>query len=667
MAEDKGEPREVSLSQRLPWIAIFQGFRIALDFNKLLLAAAGIITMAFGWWLLAAIFSYKEVEFDVAKYTQRVSHLDPEKRPQAMWAEYRKDYEQWALLYRAAGDPDEKLRFTAADFARDRDEYDALKRLEKGAPPAEELAKPDNKALLDRLNDPEFVRKLARMKLLRPAGNMRIWPTSEDRGTNPYLLATGQSGGWEKGGFFDWLLHDQVNVLLEPLVKMIRPIVYFFHPNAGAYNCFYFLLVLFWTVVTWAIFGGAITRIAAVQIARREKITLGEAVRFTVRRWVSFVTAPLFPLLFVGFLLIFMVLFGFVTMLPWVGDVFSGLLWWVMLIFGVLMAVGLIGLIGWPLMSATISTEGTDSWEAVSRSYSYVFQAPWYYLWCSLVTLFYGAVVVFFVGFVGSFAVYLSKWGVSQTPWIRTADREPSFLFVYTPTSFGWRDLMLKDATVDGTPVVNPGTGRVDPIAYERYLGATDAEGKRSKDALTWFNKVGAVLVGIWVYFFFLLILGFGYSFFWSGSTIVYFLMRKRVDDAEMDEVYLEEDDADSYQGSLTSPPAAPPAPPAAPMTGPAVRVEAPTLRQPTPPVAPPLPTSAPPPPIVPAPPPPIVSAPPPEPPAPHREPPHDLPGEPRSEPPTPFVSAPPPEPPAPHREPPHDLPGEPRSEPPTP
>jgi hypothetical protein len=617
MAEDKVEPREVSLSQRLPWLAIFQGFRVALDFNKLVLAAAGIIVMAFGWWLLAVLFNYSEPD-DVNKFASRVSHLEAEKRPAAMWEEFRNEHQKWALMYEAAGDPSEERRYGPADFASTRAEYEFLKKYEKvQADPAADLAvfsDPEEKAAV--------LNKLAELKKgeLRPAGKMRVWPWSEYRGGNPYLLVTGQSGGWQKGGFADWLLHSQVPVLLEPLVKMIRPIVYFFHPYAGALNSFYCLLVLFWTVVTWAIFGGAITRIAAVQIARKEKITMSEAIRFTTRRWVSFVTAPLFPLLFVGFLLVFMVIFGLFAMLPIFGDIFvSGLLWWIMLIFGILMAIGLIGLIGWPLMSATISTEGTDSWEAVSRSYSYVFQAPWYYLWCGVVSLLYGAIVVFFVGFIGSFAVYLSKWGVSQTPWIKAANRDPSYLFVYAPKSFGWRDLMLKDATIDGTPVVNPQTNHVDPIAYEKYLGNYEikpGEKYESKGSLSWWNKIGAVLVAVWIYFFFLLILGFGYSFFWSASTIVYFLMRKRVDDAEMDEVYLEEDDADSYQGPLTSPAPAP-APPG-PGPAPAVRVEPPTLRQPTAPPAPaPAAVPAPPPPAPP--PPPVVQAPPPAPaPEPH-------------------------------------------------
>ena len=50
----------------------------------------------------------------------------------------------------------------------------------------------------------------------------------------------------------------------------------------------------------------------------------------------SYVTVPLFPLLFVGFLMLFMVLFGFIHMIPWLGDFWSGLLWWLMMIFGLL-------------------------------------------------------------------------------------------------------------------------------------------------------------------------------------------------------------------------------------------------------------------------------------------------------------------------------------------
>src|SRR5262249_28159424 len=156
------------------------------------------------------------------------------------------------------------------------------------------------------------------------------------------------------------------------------------------------------------------------------------------------------------------------------------------------------------------------------------------------------------------------------TPWVRAANRDPAYLFVYAPKSFGWRDLMLKGVVLaDGTPVVDPTTGQIDQRAYDKYLGRDEDYNNKYKDlhdTVTTFNAIGAVLVAIWIYFFFLLILGFGYSYFWSASAIVYLLMRKRVDDAELDEVYLEEDDVEPFR-----PPAAPAtgtAPPPAPKPG---------------------------------------------------------------------------------------------------
>jgi hypothetical protein len=412
----------------------------------------------------------------------------------------------------------------------------------------------------------------------KPEGTLARWPWTEERGPNPYLLVTGQAGvPWEAGRFWDWLSRDQAPVLLEPLVKLVRPVVYFFSPRATFWPKVYFLLVFLWTVLTWSVFGGAVTRIAAVQVARGEKISMGEAVRFTLKRFFAYVAAPLFPLIFVFALLVFSVIFGFLHMIPLVGDIFvSGLFWIVMIVLGLVMALALVGLaVGWPLMAPTVSAEGTDSWEAVSRSFSYVFQKPWNYLWYSLVALAYGAVVIFFVGFMGSLSVYLSKWAVAQNPAVQYFERDPTYLFIYSPTSFGWRPLLLQGARTQegGEVVVN---GRVDPAAYAVYCSK-----------LAWWNKVGAVMVTFWLGLVFLLILGFGYSYFWTAATIIYLLMRKNVDSAEIDEVYLEEDD---QEPAFPAPPPAPVPPPAGKAT--LTMVEPPTLRTPAPAEPPPVPAA---------------------------------------------------------------------------
>jgi hypothetical protein len=409
------------------------------------------------------------------------------------------------------------------------------------------------------------------------------------------MLVTRQvSNPWEQGHFWEWFGFEQAPVLVEPLVKFLRPIVYFFSPQADGYTRFYFLCVMVWTLAVWSLFGGAITRIAAVQIARNERIGMSEAIRFTMKRLLYYVTAPLFPLVFVLGLLIIMVIFGYFHMIPIFGDILvSGLFWWVMMGLGLLMAIALVGLVGWPLMSATISTEGTDSWEAVSRSYTYVFQKPWHYVWYGIVAISYGAVVVFFIGFMGSFTVYLSKWGVSQTPGVKKADREPAFLFVYAPTSFGWRTLLLDGVEVDGQRIVQ--NGAINEKAYDKYVGR-DKNYQGKSDQLSTWNRIGAFLVMIWVGLLFLLVLGFGYSFFWSSATIIYLLMRKNVDTAELDEVYLEEDDQEgAYAGPLTAPAPATPTPAAPPVkTTQLQMVEAPILKAPTPEPAAPDPKPSP-------------------------------------------------------------------------
>src|SRR5262249_25386813 len=278
---------------------------------------------------------------------------------------------------------------------------------------------------------------------IKPYGRMRTWPFYEDRGANPYLLVTGREVHfdedgkkhlvpWEKGQFVEWLATRQAPVLLEPLIKMMRPVAYFLNPNAGAWGKFYFLLVAIFTVAIWGVIGGAITRIAAVQVARQEKIGAREALTFALKRYLSYIFAPLVPLIIVLGIVIIMILYGLLMMVPVLGDILA-VFWVVMIVFGTIISGLLLGLVGWPLMSATVSTEGTDSWEAVSRSFSYVFGAPWHYIFYSIIALLYGAVLIFFVGFMGSAAVNFAKWGVQQTPRIKPLNPTPPYLFTYPP------------------------------------------------------------------------------------------------------------------------------------------------------------------------------------------------------------------------------------------
>lgn len=684
MAEDLTGQRKDGPS-RAAWTKIFTTFKVALDVKKLLLAAAGILAMSLGWFLLSLIFRGGDQPPTWSEYSVGA---DSETQKAQAWESFKTALRRYDLRHEMAGNS--VVGYGIGDVAGTLEEYLVLEKIEAAARlpriPVEVKVKadgtgsitiekkdwvivavdPKDAGPLEKLKDRPFkvqdlrvvdekegklavagsvvkvvqgleglskdyiggVKSLVqvRAELLaassdkaltqrafklyddylamqnkaKPYGRLSTWPWFEYRGPNPYLLVTGNitSKGaegtravpWQRGGFLGWLLSDQVPVLLEPLVKFLAPVVYMFHPDAGGWNRIYLILIILWTIAVWGFFGGAISRMAAVQLARNEKVGLREALAFARDRCQSYFSAPLFPLVFLGILTFFLMVFGFLEAHTYFfGDiVLAGLLWPVVLIFGLIMAVVLVGLIGYPLMNPTISTEGSDSFDALSRSYSYVYQAPWQYIWYGFLALAYGAVLVFFVGFMGSLMVFLGKWGLAQAPWIASADpardREPSYLFVNAPTSFGWRDLLLRDSHfAESQVVVSPGG-----IPTNSY---------RLSDAymshMSWSNWIGAFLVSIWLYLFFLLIVGFGYSYFWTASTLIYLFMRRHVDDTDLDEVHLEEEEGDAFARDVPSVPEGGPKP-----EGGAgfTMVESPTLRAAgaSPPAEPPTSNSSP-------------------------------------------------------------------------
>src|SRR6266404_5604064 len=94
MAEDRFDSREINYRQWLPWTLLFRGFWLALDHKKLVLAAGGILAMAFGWWLLAVLFIH------IGEKPAWPYHSEDE---QAAWKAFTADRSIWNLRYRAAG------------------------------------------------------------------------------------------------------------------------------------------------------------------------------------------------------------------------------------------------------------------------------------------------------------------------------------------------------------------------------------------------------------------------------------------------------------------------------------------------------------------------------------------------------------------------------------
>jgi hypothetical protein len=469
----------------------------------------------------------------------------------AEWEERKRAAGSWNLMHEMSGLGSAESYFDLVDVADSYEEYQILIAAGLGAtsdPKAKdstqglgeqgrELASKFEKAARDSklapLGEARVAQIAGRIGQPKPSAAINTWPWFENRGPNSLLILMGREKIGAKGSIIDWLLKEQAPVLVEPLVKFLKPVTYLFHPDARFAHRAYLLAVIISTILIWSFFGGAITRMAAMELARHESVQVGEALKFSKSRVRDLVLAPLVPMLLVAGMMILAAVFGILYMIPVLGDaLFGGLGWVFPLAGGLAMTFLLVGLISWPLMVAIVGTDSEDYVQATARGISYLYQRPRAIFQFCVGALLLGAASIFTVGVFSSMSVYLAKWSVAQTPGLSYASggKKPSALFVTAPTTFGWRALLLDGATTEsGAPVVI--NGQVDDARLKAF----------SKDIKL--GYAGTVLNSAWLYAAVLLVVGFGYSFFWSAATALYLWLRHDIDGLETSEVYLEDED----------------------------------------------------------------------------------------------------------------------------
>ncbi len=139
--------------------------------------------------------------------------------------------------------------------------------------------------------------------------------------------------------------------------------------------------VLLWTLLVWGLVGGAICRLAALQFARHESRGIRYALRFSSRQGLSYLIGPLLPLTGIGCLAAVNAVLGLIVAFL---NSLTGVGWWSILLtvsvaVSYVMLLLLMGLgIGWPLMIAAISTEDSDGFDGLSRSFSFLWDRPWH-------------------------------------------------------------------------------------------------------------------------------------------------------------------------------------------------------------------------------------------------------------------------------------------------
>lgn len=331
-------------------------------------------------------------------------------------------------------------------------------------------------------------------------------------------------------------------------------------------------------------------RIASLQIARNEKINIAEALSFARRKILHFILAPALPLVIIlmvglalfmgGFLLAFVLNFIF-----GIGNVVATVFMGLAMVGGLIAALCLVaGVAGLPLMYPTIAVEGSDCFDAVSRSFSYVFGRPWQAVFSGAVAAIYGAVCLYLVYII----IYLTVWFTqafatagsdalvsdSRTEGGMRYWQEPRLDWTNPLSSQLWVPLPREaELTIDRLIQLSPPPpATTQPAAQTQPTtiapaAATDtpmsAESKMLlfKD-LTTLEKAGYGILWFWVHLILAVFAGMVLSYVTCASSHIYLLLRREVDATDYDDIFVE--DYEDEELAASPPAEAAPAAPAA-------------------------------------------------------------------------------------------------------
>jgi hypothetical protein len=206
---------------------------------------------------------------------------------------------------------------------------------------------------------------------------------------------------------------DLVFRLAEPMRILIKPLMALFDPYGDWVSTACAGLSLVWMIIVWSICGGAIARIAVVQIAKTRQTGIGEALRFALKRGGSLVGAPLCALFGVAFCALILAGFGLLYRIPAVGAALAGVLLVIPLLIGLVMAALVIGLVGaWPLMPASVAAGAEDALDALSRTFGYVNQRLGPLIAMIALSCLLGIVGLVLVDVLVLSVIRLTQWGL---------------------------------------------------------------------------------------------------------------------------------------------------------------------------------------------------------------------------------------------------------------
>jgi hypothetical protein len=326
---------------------------------------------------------------------------------------------------------------------------------------------------------------------------------------------------------FDTASTDLIEAPLAIWLYFANPFIHLFSGELTPSGFVILLICCVWELLVWGLVGGAITRIAALRLTRDEAPPFLAALKHAGRKLPSYSVPPLVALAGAAVFAVQLAVLGLLMRLD-VLALLAGVIWPFVLLLGLLMAILLLGaLIGFPLMWATVSVEGTDAFDALSRSYAYVYHRPWrllcYVLFAALLAIVSMFVVKLFAASAMALGDWSIDWGIDETT-MRT---------VVSPRSAD---------TGSDAPLVPP----LEPLdADMESSGSASAATDEQPQQLNALLRGARGAIGFWKSLVAALAAGYQAGFLWTSAVGVYLLMRRDVDGVQLNEVYI--DPADEY------------------------------------------------------------------------------------------------------------------------
>lgn len=251
-------------------------------------------------------------------------------------------------------------------------------------------------------------------------------------------------------------------------------------------------------VVIFAIGGGALSRMAAAQVATGERITIRHAVDFSVSKWSALVWAQILPLILALVLCGVTILMGVFMLVP-VIDIFAAVAYGLALLVGFVIAFLALGyVVGFPMLVPAVACENCDGADAVQRAYAYAVTRPLQLLGYWIVAILGLALGFVLVALVASLTLNITA------ELFKTVSDNPAL-------------------TIAG----GYGDGNSFDLSHKRISDTGRWHSNWAADAIQFWQSLVVSLVAAWVL-----------AYHFGSSTIMYLLMRRRCDGQEIDDIW---------------------------------------------------------------------------------------------------------------------------------